>query len=494
MLILFTLIRFRILGIVLLAIIPAMALIWYSAAERKLQMSREAENNTLRLSRFLASNLERDLSEGEVLLTSVSEVLRSKRLLTGGCSQTLGGLLDDSSVYANLGLANAEGKYLCSARPSPALPGLGALEWFHKLDSAGGFYVGFDFKGGHGAEPSIVLVQPVPTGPGDGERVERRYVFAVMQLDWLNDLAENSRLPPGWAISVTNLKGDAVARYPDPEKWVGKSRQNPGTLESMPASEGTRVTLGIDGVKRLYAYAKVGPKGNLIVNVGVSSQAILAPANRALRNQLSALGMVAVLAILAAWFGADVFLLKQVRTLINATKQLATGNLGARSGLSYHSGELGELAKAFDEMAETLEWRNAQLKESEVERSDPLALIPEFVERIPEPFLLMEENLSIVACNREARELFGMTKEEFLGASFQALCPRLPVEEITPWLAADESDPSLPRVRRLRARTMLNRKTGSPVPVDVSMAKISLPQGTYALALLNRTRETGTAS
>ena len=296
--ILFTRIRFRILGIVLLAIIPAMALIWYSAAERKLQMSREAEGNTLRLSRFLASNLERDLSEGEVLLTSVSEVLRGKRLLGGGCSQALGGLLDDSSAYANLGLTDGDGKTLCSARPSPALPGLGALEWFHKLDSADGFSVGFDFKGGLSARPSIVLVQPVAMGSGEGI-AGRRYVFAVMQLDWLNELAESSRLPPGWAISVTNLKGDAVARYPDPEKWVGESRQRPADLESLQAWNGTRVTLGIDGVKRLYAYAKVGHKGDLVVNVGVSREAILAPANRALRSQLTALGIVGILALLA---------------------------------------------------------------------------------------------------------------------------------------------------------------------------------------------------
>jgi PAS domain-containing protein len=392
-----------------------------------------------------------------------------------------------------VGLTDADGKDLCSARPAPALPGVGALEWFHELVSAGGFSVGFDFKVGLSAEPSIVLVQPVSPGSG-GKPAERRYVFAVMQLDWLNELAENSRLPPGWAISVTNSKGDAVARYPDPEKWVGKSRQSPDGLETMRASEGTRVTSGIDGVKRLYAYAKVGHKGDMIVNVGVSREAILAPAKRALRNQLTALGIVGILAILAAWFGADVFLLKQVRILIDATKRLATGDLAARSGLSYQSGELGELAKAFDEMAETLEWRNAQLKESEIERSDPLAKLPEFIACVPEPFLLLDGNLAIIACNPEACELFGIRRSELLGIYFPALCPGIPVEEFSPWLAADETDPSAPRVRRLRARTRLKPEAVNPLPVDVSIAKINLPQGMYALALLIRARETGTAS
>lgn len=369
MLIPFTRIRIRILGIVLMAIVPAMALIWYSANERERQMSREAEANTLRLSRFLASNLERDLAEGQDFLAAVTANLRNGHLLAGGCSDALRGFLDDSSVYANVGLTGPDGKILCSGRPSASLPGLGALEWFPKPDSAGGFSVGFDFSRRISAAPAIVLVQPVSEGnmrPGP----ERRYVFAVMELDWVNELAESSRLPPGWAISVVNRKGDAVARFPDPEKWVGKSRQPAGDLENLAAPEGTRMTRGIDGVTRMYAYSKVRRKGDLLVNVGVSREAILAPAKRALRNQLTALGIVGILALLAGWFGSDVFLLKQVRTLISAAKQLGAGNLAARSGLDYRSGELGELARAFDEMAETLEWRNAQLREAESERDE----------------------------------------------------------------------------------------------------------------------------
>lgn len=360
----FTRIRIRILAIVLLAIIPAMALIWYSANERKEQMSREAERNTLRLSRFLASNLERDLAEGESFLAAAAEALRGDHLLAGGCSEALRGFLGDSSVYANVGLSGPDGKILCSGRPSASFPGLGALEWFHGADSADDFSVGFDFNGGISRAPSIVLVRPVSAAHADG-RIGQEYLFAVMELDWLNELAEGSRLPAGWAISVVNRKGDAVARFPDPQKWVGKSRQPADGLRNLTAPEGTRVTRGIDGIKRLYAYAKVRRKGDLMVNVGVSREAILAPANRALRDQLTALGIVGILAVLAAWFGSDVFLLKQVRMLINAAKQLGAGNLAARSGLSYHSGELGELARAFDEMAETLEWRNAQLRESE---------------------------------------------------------------------------------------------------------------------------------
>jgi PAS domain-containing protein len=451
-------------------------------------MSREIEGNTLRLGRFLASNLERDLSEGEGYLKSVAGLLRAKRMLEGGCSEALRELVEDSSIYANLGVSGPDGKVLCSGKPAASIVGLDALEWFHKLDSASGFSVGFDFSGGLSPEPSIVLVQPAAAAPGNGPG-GRRYVFAVMQLGWLNELAESARLPPGSAISVTNRKGDAVARYPDPDKWVGKSRQPSHDLENLEAPEGTRVTNGIDGVKRLYAYAKVRGKGSLVVNVGVDRDMLLEPANRALRDQLLALGAVALLAMLAAWFGADVFLLKQVRTLIKATQQLAAGNMAARSGLSYGSGELGELAKAFDEMAETLEWRNAQLREADIERTDALAKIEEFVDWVPEPFFVLDDNLTVRAANGEAARLFEAGKSDLIGTSFRDLCPEIPAGRAAR-MAAGDPDPSGRAVRRLRSQTLGRRDPQRPLPVEISLSRITLAHQPYVLALLKRSQET----
>ncbi|MDQ3001628.1 MAG: hypothetical protein M3Y08_10250 [Fibrobacterota bacterium] len=96
-----------------------MVLIWYSAAERKKQISEEIKGNTLRLSRFLASNLERDLSAGESYLTAVTEVLRGKRRLTDGCAEPLRELMGATSVYRNIGLAARDGRIVCSARAAP---------------------------------------------------------------------------------------------------------------------------------------------------------------------------------------------------------------------------------------------------------------------------------------------------------------------------------------------------------------------------------------
>src|SRR5690242_12788072 len=69
-----------------------------------------------------------------------------------------------------------------------------------------------------------------------------------------------------------------------------------------------------------------------------------------------------LLALVAAWFGGDVFILRQVKALLQATKRLGTGDLSSRTGLTNEPGELGQLAQAFDQMAASLE---RQVKERE---------------------------------------------------------------------------------------------------------------------------------
>jgi PAS domain-containing protein len=162
--------------------------------------------------------------------------------------------------------------------------------------------------------------------------------------------------------------------------------------------------------------------------------------------------------------------------------------MGARSGLSYESGELGELAKAFDEMAETLEWRNAQLRESEIERSDFLAKVEEFIDWVPEPFFVLDDDFRIRAANSEAAGLFEAQREGLTGKPFQDLFPEIPIGKAVP-VPADSSEPREPRVHRLRSKMPGRGVSGQSVPVEISLARISLPKQSYVLALLKRPAE-----
>ena len=53
----------------------------------------------------------------------------------------------------------------------------------------------------------------------------------------------------------------------------------------------------------------------------------------------------------AAWFGAEHFFLRNVRTLLNTARRISAGDLSARTGMSYGNEELSQIGKAFDESA-----------------------------------------------------------------------------------------------------------------------------------------------
>jgi signal transduction histidine kinase/ActR/RegA family two-component response regulator len=74
---------------------------------------------------------------------------------------------------------------------------------------------------------------------------------------------------------------------------------------------------------------------------------------------------VGLLALVAAWYGGEHFILRQVRALSDAAQRFARGDLTARTGLEPTGDEFGQLAKVFDSMAEALQQRINEREKAE---------------------------------------------------------------------------------------------------------------------------------
>ena len=75
--------------------------------------------------------------------------------------------------------------------------------------------------------------------------------------------------------------------------------------------------------------------------------------------------VVGLLALAAAWFGGEHFIMHQVRGLSATAQKIAGGDLTARTGLRATENELGQLTKLFDQMAESLERHVKNLESAE---------------------------------------------------------------------------------------------------------------------------------
>jgi signal transduction histidine kinase len=85
-----------------------------------------------------------------------------------------------------------------------------------------------------------------------------------------------------------------------------------------------------------------------------------------LRLGAGLIGFAVVLALAVAWFSGDLFIVRRTRALVAATRRIADGDLRARTRVPHGRGEIGQLARAFDEMAAGLQARDAKARETEM--------------------------------------------------------------------------------------------------------------------------------
>src|SRR5262249_53802400 len=158
--------------------------------------------------------------------------------------------------------------------------------------------------------------------------------------------------------------GTILARYPDGDVWVGRTLPEAEIVRTTLAQrQGTTEARGLDGVNRLFAFTPLGGAGAPeYVSAGLSTAGIDALTNQLLLRSLVGMLLAGALALIAAWFGHELFLLRRVRRLSLAAERLRAGDLSARAGVAGSPDELGQLTAGFDDMAQSLEEREAKLR------------------------------------------------------------------------------------------------------------------------------------
>jgi diguanylate cyclase (GGDEF)-like protein len=79
---------------------------------------------------------------------------------------------------------------------------------------------------------------------------------------------------------------------------------------------------------------------------------------------LAGIALGTILLLLGAWYGTEVFVLRNIRTLLDTARRMRFGDLGGRTGLHHEKDELSQVGREFDDMAETLQRRDLELKKA----------------------------------------------------------------------------------------------------------------------------------
>jgi len=355
--------RTRLLLLVLLAVVPAFGLIGYTAISQRQEAGLRAEKNAMNLVRLATREQGQLIASTRQLLLHLSRLPAVRNSSTAAsCSHALAEQLKHYPHYTNLGVATPDGRVYCSALPLAKPVNISDRSYFQRAVQSRDFGVG-DYQVGRITKiPAINFGYPVVNRSGNIQAV----VYAALNLSWLNQLVAGVDLPAGSTLTVVDSGGTILARDPEPERWVSKSVNGSSRFRAMfnRNVEGTAELDGFDGVRRLYAFAPLhsSPLGTVYVSVGIPKAAAYADANRVFTRSLMLLLLVAVLALAAAWVGSNVFVLQRLQALAGAARRLGQGDLSTRTGLPHSTEELGQLARAFDDMAQSIEQNDRQLR------------------------------------------------------------------------------------------------------------------------------------
>lgn len=395
--------RFRLLLIVLLSLLPAFGLALYNAAEQRRHIEADVQENTLKLAQRLA-NHQLELLEGTrqmLFVLAQLPVLREDD--AGACGVYLADLKKSNPRYMNILKWDLEGNLLCDAANSPLPHKMPTIAYLYKVLQARDFTILNFVTSPHTGERALSFGYPILSESGQPLAV----LFAALYLDSFGEVISQAELPPGSTVTLRDRNGIVLGGYPNPEKWIGKPdpKMELSPLISNLQGEGTHQMHGIDGILRLYAYTPVfsPTPEELYLIVGVPVKEAMAVVEQGLARNLIILGIAGLLAVIAIWFGGEYLLLQPIQKILGVTRKMSAGDLSARVDATLEASELSELAHSFDQMAEALEKRENDYQHAQTElKKQELNL-----ERLLHQVITANENERL----RIARELHDETSQ-----------------------------------------------------------------------------------
>jgi len=371
--------RGRIVLLVILAGLPALALTIYSTWDERARAQTRVRGNLPRLAIYAAQRQQLVIESAKQTLVAISLSPTSMQADPAGCNAHLAELLANSSgIYHSMGIYRADGLLICNAVPWQGNVYSPDRLYFHMALTTGKFAIGDYQIGRVTGKQGINFGYPIKDASGAITGV----AFVAVDLGRLNEMAADNHFPKQAAVTVVDRDGVVLAQHHAMKGDVGKMLQNPQVLDILLAGRnGVFQLRGTDGSDRLWAHETVtdNPDGVIPMKVLVSIpiSAVFAEANRALLRSLIGIALATALLMIGAWYGAGISIMQKVNVLLDAARRVHSGDLDVRTGMSHQGTELSQLGAAFDEMTQGLQDRDnklqlllAQLNEQAI--TDPL--------------------------------------------------------------------------------------------------------------------------
>jgi PAS domain S-box-containing protein len=344
--------RIRLLLLVIVAIIPALGLLFYTTSLERRKQEAEIRVDTMRMASSVANYLEQLVEGARQVLTVVSGLPAVQNQEASACNAYFSDFKKQLPMYNNLAAIALNGDIYCSANPIKRKTNVSDRLYFQTAAQKKVHVYGEYNIARTNNKPAIASALPVM----DKKRQVTGVVFVSLGLDWFKEHLSKVQIPEKATLTVVDRYGTVLYHHPDSEKWIGKNVSALGFDWIISAQEeGMVEATELDGIKRIYAFTPIkNTDKGLFVRVGISPMVAFADINLMLLKNLLTLLLIACIAYAVAWFGGEYFIVRRMKELMRATEELSKGNLSARVEVDGRQDEIGKLAGSFNKMAEAL--------------------------------------------------------------------------------------------------------------------------------------------
>jgi two-component system, cell cycle sensor histidine kinase and response regulator CckA len=340
----------------LIVALPAAGIILFYGMKLRETAIAAAIQETRKISDGIANEQQHAASSAEQLMTALSQLPDIRNHDAAKTQKILAEILKISPLYLNISVAGPCGIVWASAVTTRPVS-IADRRYFRNALTTGRLASGEYIVSRMASKPTLNLCYPYKNDSG----VIEGFLSVAFNLEALGQSLSIAR-PGKYRYTLLDHRGIILARYSDAETYAGKL-DLPEMIRNMqgPSDEGSFVGIGVDGERRFITFRKLRLKDEatpyLYVRAGIPVATVVAQANSLLLRNLLLFASSLVCALLVAWLLAKHSIMDRVALLQETSRRLAGGDLQARFSDDISGGELGELGRAFNEMAIQLETR-----------------------------------------------------------------------------------------------------------------------------------------
>lgn len=315
--------RFRLIGIVLLASLPTIALLFLTASQARNDALANAEQEATRIANLTASEQAREIDSVQRELALLSRLPEVRSQDSDACTTFFQSLVlsTESPMYVDLRVIGLDGTVHCrSSVSNPLGPNEDRLFIEHAIRQRE-FTVGNYRINPLNGRSIISFAAPVVNEDGTVTRA----IVATLDLAEQSTALSRTSMPSGSIISIVTNDGVLLLQQPPQDNL------RPGfTLIGTPAvdeilkveadpAEDVLTEPDVDG-EYIHASAQIrftavqpgGMPGYVVVQIPEAE--VVRRADTVFRDNLAKLGVSVSIAILAAWISADLFISRDTET------------------------------------------------------------------------------------------------------------------------------------------------------------------------------------